>query len=600
VTIADYLRLLRARWITVALLTATGVLAAAAVSRWQTPVYEARSQLFVSAGASADVSQLSQGSAFVQQRVKSYTDLVDSPAVLQPVIRQLGLATTPEALADAVSASSPLDTVLLDITVRDTSPLRARDVANAVALQFPRLVNRLETPPRTGASDPSPVVVTLTRAAVTPAVPASPRIPLDLALGLLVGLGLGVGTAVLRDSLDRSIGDRAEVMALTGAVVLGAVPDDPLGATAPLITSDGFSARAEAYRQLRTNIRFLSVDRRLTSLVVTGSVPAEGKTTTAANLAIALAQGGEPVLLVDADLRRPSIADLFGLPGGVGLTSVLIGDVAADDAVHVWHPDLPLEILTAGPLPPNPSELLSSDRMGELIRAYTAAGRTVVVDSPPLLPVTDAAVLARLTDGALLVTRTSSTRADQLATAAQTLQTVGATLLGTVMTRVPRSRSAYHDGYDGYAPVAPVVLGTGADPFATGTDATGTAGTPIPATGRQARRGRGGRAGSRGATAARSGPAPATASISLATLLSTSPGGPKDGRQGLPEDLGVQRHGPVLDVVEIETNGLGPVEVGAAAHLPQARETRLDQQPSVHVGLVPRDLGGQRGPRTDE
>jgi len=579
VTIADYLRLLRARWITVALLTATGVLAAAGVSRWQTPVYEAHSQLFVSAGTSADVGQLSEGNAFVQQRVKSYTDLVDSPAVLQPVIEQLGLDTTPAGLADAVSASSPLDTVLIDITVRDVSPVRARDVANAVALQFPRLVGRLESPARSGGtSGASPVAVTITRAAVTPDVPASPRVPLDLALGLLVGLGLGVGTAVLRDSLDRSINDRAEVTALTGAVVLGAVPDDPLGATAPLITGDGFSARAEAYRQLRTNIRFLSVDRRLTSLVVTGSVPAEGKTTTAANLAIALAQGGEPVLLVDADLRRPSIADLFALPGGVGLTSVLIGDVAADDAVHVWRPDLPLEVLTAGPLPPNPSELLSSERMGELIRAYTAAGRTVIVDSPPLLPVTDAAVLARLTDGALLVTRTSSTRADQLATAAETLRTVGATLLGTVMTRVPRHRSAYHDGYDGYAPAAPA---------------------PGPAKD-GARRARGARGGYRG----QGGTAPVTNSISLATLLSTGlspgPGRAQDGREGLPEDLGVQRHGPVLDVVEIETHGLGPVEVGAAAHLPQAREARLDQQAAVRVGLVPRDLGGQRGSGADE
>jgi polysaccharide biosynthesis transport protein len=550
VTIADYVRLLRARWITVALLTAAGLLSAATVSRWQTPVYEARSQLFVSAGASADVGQLSQGSAFVQQRVKSYTDLVDSPAVLQPVIDRLGLRTTPAALADAVTASSPLDTILIDITVRDASPQRARDLANAVALQFPQLVHRLEGPALTTGTS-SPVSVNVTRAAVTPERPASPRTGLNVLLGLLVGLGLGVGTAVLRDSLDHSVTDRAQVGELTGAVVLGTVPDDPEGSTAPLITADGFSGRAEAYRQLRTNIRFLSVDRRLGSLVVTGSVPGEGKTTTAANLAIALAQGGEPVLLIDADLRRPALADLFGLPGGVGLTSVLIGDVDVEDAVHVWRPDLPLDVLTAGPPPPNPSELLSSERMAELIRAYTAAGRTVVVDSPPLLPVTDAAVLARVTDGALLVTRAGSTRTEHLATAAETLRTAGATLLGTVLTRVPRSRSAYHDGYDGCAPASP------RSPWA----ARAGAGMPkAPAAGQ-------------GGT----GSAPRTATISLEALLSAGTGSPQHGRKGLPEDLGVQGHGPVLDVVQIEANGLGPVEVRPAAHLPQTREAGADQ-----------------------
>jgi capsular exopolysaccharide synthesis family protein len=460
VTISEYLRLLRARWLTVLVFTALGGLGAFGVTRLQPSVYEAHSQLFVSASASGDLSQLSQGGSFIQQRVKSYVDLVDSPGVLQPVADRLGLHRSVTDLAQQVTATSPLDTVLLDITARDHSPTTARDLANAVADQFPTLVGQLES--RSAAT--SPVTITVTRTSDLPTSPASPRPWLNLALGLLVGVGLGVGLAVLRDSLDRSVAGRGQLSELTGVPVLGEVPEDSRAQKNPLISHDAFCVRAEAYRQLRTNIRFLSVDVRVRSVVVTGSLPGEGKTTTAANLAIALAQSGERVVLVDADLRRPSVADLFGLPSGVGLTSVLIGDVGVLDALHSWRADLPLQVMPAGPLPPNPSELLSSERMATLIRSLVNGGRIVVIDSPPLLPVTDAAVLARLTDGALLVTRHGSTRTDQVAAAAESLRTIGAPLLGTVLTHAPRSRSRYRDGYGHYAPTGEPTPATGSIP----------------------------------------------------------------------------------------------------------------------------------------
>jgi capsular exopolysaccharide synthesis family protein len=459
VTISQYLRLIRERWITIALLTALGATGAAGFAHLQTPQYQAQAQLFVSTRAEgSDLSQLTQGVSFSQQRVKSYVDLITSPRVMADVIARLRLRTTPEELAVRVSASSPLDTVLLNISVQDASPARARDIANAVALAFPALVDRLEN--SGGAT--SPVSVSITRAAALPEVPVAPRVELDVALGLLVGLGLGVGAAVLRDSLDRSVTDRDQAAELVGAPVLGAVGDDPGTARDPLITSDPFAARAEAYRQVRTNIRFLAVDRAVRSLVVTGSVPSEGKTTVAANLALAIANGGESVVLVDADLRRPSIGDLFGIAGGVGLTSVLIGSVPVWDALQSWRPDLPLRVLTAGPIPPNPSELIGSARMGELIATLTAAGNTVVVDSPPLLPVTDAAVLARATDGALLVTRVGSTQSDQLSAATESLRQAGAAVLGVVLNRVPRRgrRAGYESArYSAYRPTTPTADG---------------------------------------------------------------------------------------------------------------------------------------------
>jgi capsular exopolysaccharide synthesis family protein len=455
VTIAQYVRLLRQHWLLVALITLAGTTGAAAYSWLQTPVYQADTQLFVSTSSDGgDITQLTQGSTFTQQRVKSYTDLVTSPRVLTPVIRQLQLSETSDQLAVRVKATSPLDTVLIDVTVTDVSPVRARDIADAVAAQVPALVAQLETP---DGRSTSPVKVSITRRATVAATPISPRKSLNLALGLLVGLGLGVGAAVLRDGLDRTVSSRAQAAQIANAPVLGTVADDPKASEARLITADGFSLRAEAYRHLRTNIRFLSVDHQLRSLVVTGSVAGEGKTTTAANLAIALAQSGERVVLIDADLRRPTVADVFGLPAGIGLTTVLLGEVAPDAALQNWRNDLPLQVLASGPVPPNPSELIGSARMADLIRHLTDAGTTVVIDSPPLLPVTDAAVLARATDGALVVTRAGATHTDQLAGAVAILRTAGATVLGLVLNRVTgRSSSGYGSGYyDGYSTYGP-------------------------------------------------------------------------------------------------------------------------------------------------
>ncbi len=451
-TLAQYLRILRAQWLLIAAVTVLGALGAALYAWSQTPVYSASAQMFVTTSArDTDISTLSQGSTFTQQRVKSYAAVIASPDVLQPVIDGLGLDETPQDLADRVTASSPLDTVLLDVTVTDTVPNRARDTANAVARRFTDYVGTLEV---ASAGTPSPVKITVTKPAVTPSVPDSPRTTLDLALGLLVGLGLGVGAAVLRDTLDQTIGTRHDAGQIVGAPVLSAIVDDPSVKDSPLIVHDAFSPRAEAFRQLRTNIRFLSVDAEVRSLVVTSSWPGEGKSTTSANLAIAMAQSGEKVVLIDADLRRPSIADMFLLPSGVGLTSVLLGDVPPAEAVQRWRDDLDLWVLASGPVPPNPSELIGSHRMVEIVDGLVAQGYMVIVDSPPLLPVTDATILSRITAGALVVVRVTKTRVDQLASAADTLRTAGAPLLGVLVNRVPKSAAGYYS-YNTYGRGAP-------------------------------------------------------------------------------------------------------------------------------------------------
>ncbi|NJC70978.1 polysaccharide biosynthesis tyrosine autokinase [Planosporangium thailandense] len=444
-TLSKFLSTIRAHWLLVLAAAAVGGLGAGIVSTLQAPVYEGTVQLFVSVtGRGADTSQLNQGNTFSQQRTKSYAAIVNSPEVTRAVAQSLHLPYTAEDLAKHISTTNPLDTVLLDITVRDTSPDRARDIANAVAAEFPRLVDRIETP---AGENTSPVKISVTQAATTPTAPVSPRLSLNLAIGLILGFTLGTSFAVLRTTFDRTIRSKLVAAEIAGASVLGSLPDESKGKPQPLIIDESSSPRAEAFRQLRTNIRFLSVDRQLNSIVVTGSLPEEGKTTTAANLAIALAQAGQPVALIDADLRKPSVAELFALPSGVGLTNVLLGDVPVRHALQPWRPDLPLFVLTSGPKPPNPSELLASARLKKTVESLVASHMMVIFDSPPLLPVTDAAIVAQATDGALMVTRIARTRTDQFTTAIETLRTVGATVLGVVANREKKEKKEAYGTY---------------------------------------------------------------------------------------------------------------------------------------------------------
>ncbi len=447
--LTQYGRILRKRWRLIALCVLLCLGAAVAATVLATPKYQAQAQLFISAGnPTNDISGANQGGQFTAQRVKSYADIVNTPPVVQPVIAKLGLRMTADQVASQISTTNPLDTVLLQVAVTDTDPARARDIANAVAQQFTSVVSQLETP--TGSTTPL-VKATVVKAATQPATPVSPRPPVNLALGVLIGLALGIGAAVLRDTLDTTVKSPAEAKELSGAPVLGVVPEDPHAKESPLLlaTSEDQSGRAESYRQIRTNLQFLGVDKATRALVITSAVPDEGKTTTACNLAIALAESGARVILVEADLRRPRIADYLGIEGAAGITSVLLGQATLADVTQTWGRQR-LQVVPSGPIPPNPSELLGSRQMGELIATLTNASDIVILDAPPLLPVTDAAVLASRCDGALVVARHGHTKRDQLTAAAEALRNVGAAPLGVVLNRAPRRGGGYGYGY-GYA-----------------------------------------------------------------------------------------------------------------------------------------------------
>ena len=445
----DYIRILHKNWIIILVLTVLGATAGAAYSFAQTPKYQATTQLYVSVRSEgAATGDLVQGTTFARQIVASYVDVVRTALVLDPVIAELGLETTAGELSAQVTASAPLNTVMIDITATDADPEQAAAIADATAASLATAVQTtLEGPASPDAA--SPVQVKVVQPAVVPATPSSPNTTLNLALGTLLGLALGIGVGVLRSVLDTRVRTLHDIEQLTTAPLLGGIAFDPSAQKRPLIVhADPRSPRAESFRSLRTNLQVLNIEGGPRSFVVSSAGPGEGKSTTTANLAIALAETGARVALVDGDLRLPRVADYMGIEGGVGLTDVLIGRVELAEALQKWGRGQ-LFVLTSGPVPPNPSELLGSVAMDHVLAALTEHFDYVLIDAPPLLLVTDAAVLSKKTRGVILAAASGKTKKQDLTGAIRSLETAGGQLLGLVVTMLPtRGPDSY--GYGAY------------------------------------------------------------------------------------------------------------------------------------------------------
>jgi capsular exopolysaccharide synthesis family protein len=451
VDLRDYLRVLRSRWMLITAITLIGVGAAAVATLATTPQYRSTTTVLISAGdAQTGVGAAYTGSLLSQQRITSYVDIARSRAIARAVVKQLGLTLSPDVLVSKMSVDNPSGTVLLDLSVTDPNPSQAQRIAAAWVDQLTQEVNRIE---EVGANGTSLFTVSVVEPATLPTTPTYPRPKLNLALGLVVGLAVGVGTAVLLETLDTRVKTVTALAEIAGAPLLGALASDPEIQRHPVIVRDRqHSPQSEAFRGIRTNLQFVDVDRRPRTILVTSALPREGKTTVAVNLAVALAEAGAAVALVEADLRRPSVADRMGLEGGSGLTDVLIGRAGIGEVIHQYGTGGRLWVLTSGALPPNPSELLGSEQMRTTLKELQRV-TFVIIDAPPLLPVTDAAVLAALTDGAILVTAVSSTRREQVRLAVERLEAVGGRLLGVVANRAStRGADAYAYAYGyGYA-----------------------------------------------------------------------------------------------------------------------------------------------------
>ncbi|KJV03335.1 polysaccharide biosynthesis tyrosine autokinase [Rhodococcus fascians] len=437
--IQDYLKILKARWIIIAVTVVVAILGALGASLLTTPLYEASARMFVSTSGGASVSETYQGNLTSQQLVASYSELATSEALAARVLNVLPLGgMSASQLASKVKASSTPDTVLFNLTVTDPSPERARDIANAMATELTEQVRELETPANGG--DPAAGVKTFQQAEAS-STPVSPKTKRNLALGAAVGLLLGIALAVLRDRLDNTIKGRREIEAISGKALVGTIPFDKERKAHPAVDFQDLtqSASAEAFRELRTNLQFLEVDHPPRVIVVTSAIPSEGKTTTAVNLAVALAEAGHHVALVEGDLRRPRVSKYMGLIGSVGLSTVLAGQATVEEVLQPTKYE-GLQAMASGPIPPNPSELLGSEASRALLVELRSRFDYVIVDGAPLLPVTDSAVLTTHADGALLVTRYGHTKSNELARAISNLETIGAHVLGVVLALTPSKK----------------------------------------------------------------------------------------------------------------------------------------------------------------
>jgi len=431
-----FVQILRRQWFLIVLSLVLFAGAALAIDAVRKPLYSAETELFVSTSEVApDLSQAYQGGLFAQQRVQSYAKIVDSPELIKLIIRRLHLRDSIRDLQDEISATVPVDTVLIDVTVKDRSPARAKSIATAVAQLFPSFIDSLEKPQ---VRSSSPVKISITSSAELPTSPVSPKRLIDLAIALLLGLVIGLAVAFLRDSFDTRVRDSDGAAAVVGAPVIGTITHHRQGG--PLAVLNDRSKQAEDFRRLRTNIR---PDQGFRSLVVSSAMPSEGKTTVVANLGIALAQAGFHVVLVDADLRHPALARVLGLSSKAGLSDVLAGGVEVSKVILPWRKGYQLDVLPAGTPPQNPSELLGSERLTRLLTMLAKKCDIVVFDSPPVLGFTDAAVVGKLASDVLLVTRPSTTRVEDLESAADALRAADAPVSGLVMNGVRSSPNHY-------------------------------------------------------------------------------------------------------------------------------------------------------------
>jgi succinoglycan biosynthesis transport protein ExoP len=525
------LRKLVRRWtIPVAALTVLGAVIAYLVSRSLTPIYEAKGDVLVVAGPGQTAGISLNLNA--QQVTTTAATLITEPALLQQVGDANHLNETVDALAKQITATPQTNTELVDVVVADPSAVRAAAIDNALMNAYVAQVTQQNTSRinQAGAALQAQITqvqatisqengqlataqhagqdttalrssisantallteltlnyssfkatqaqnletVSVAAPAATPLAPSSPRVGLNTALGAFAGLLVGLGLAALFEYLDQGLNNADDVRDRLGVPCLGIVPHYPVaedsGGTLTAKQQRLVDAAAEAYRRLRTNLLFASPDTALTSVVITSARAGEGKTRTAANLAVSLASSDKRVVLIDADMRRPNQHRIFGKSLENGISELILATapdtVPSLNGTHATeYPNL--SVITSGTTPPDPSELLASKRAALLFHSLAASHDMLVIDTPPADLVTDALSIAGKASAAIVVVEAGRTNAAQAAAVIDSLRNVGANVIGVVLNKAKtRAGAGYYYQY-GYPSKAPA-------------PSTGTPGGPI-------------------------------------------------------------------------------------------------------------------------
>jgi capsular exopolysaccharide synthesis family protein len=442
VELIDYLHVVRRRMVLILVVVVACVAGAGIATAFQTTTYRTSVRLIVSGASSvSSVDEISRRELAVQRAVAFAQIATTAPAVTAATSAASASGPFKPCASPAVSAGADGTDPFLTVTVTDCDPQQAAAVANAYVAVLPKVLKDLEqvtaaVPEEIASLGPAPV----------PTSPYSPRLLRNLLIGLIVGLALGGVAAFVREGLDRRLRDSDEVEGATGSTILGVIPTELDGVRTPVLTHP-MSARAEAYRKVRTNLTFAGATGMPKSLLITSAVSGEGKTTLATNLALACARTGQRVAIVDADLRRPMVSTYLDVNEPLGLTSVIAGDVSLTQAMTSIDEGR-IDVLSSGPIPSNPSELLGSVRMSALLADLAASHDIVIVDAPPVLPVADALVLVGEVDAVVLVTKVGETTRERLKQAAEAVLQVRGNLVGIVPNAVvQREDSAYAYAY---------------------------------------------------------------------------------------------------------------------------------------------------------
>lgn len=445
-TLSQYLEILRARWKTVAA-SVLVMLALGLTGYFLTPAqYESSTLLYISAQAGGSSSQSPYESSLLsEQRATAYAELLASDRVGTEVARDLALNATPASVTARLAARTQPDSVVLTIVATDTSAATSADLANSSARVLSRIISEVERPVE-GAGPPI-VAARIVQQALPATSPSAPSLVLYLGAAIVAGSLIGLAGAFSRHYLDVSIGSSQELERTLDVPVLGEISRNVEVADEPLLGwKRPQSPFSESIRAIRTNVQFLMLSSDLRTLLVTSPRPAEGKTTVACNLAASFAQVGHKVLLLEGDLRRPRIASSFGLEDRVGLTSVLLGRLSPFDATQGALSGS-VQVIAGGPLPPNPSELLASERMLGLLKHLESVYDLVIVDSPPVGAVTDGVVLGSRVGGVLLVVADGVSGRPDAERAVAALKAVGSHVVGSILTMTKNRKGQTYGAY---------------------------------------------------------------------------------------------------------------------------------------------------------